>query len=117
LSLEDFRKYCVSKKGVSEEFPFDENTIVFKVVGKIFALADVDEFSGINLKCNPAISVELQERYPAVTPGYHMNKNHWITVAMDHSIPDKVIFTWIDRSYELVVDKLTKMEKILLQSM
>ena len=90
---------------------------MFKVMGKMFALADVDEFSGVNLKCDPAESVELQERYPAVTPGYHMNKSHWITVAMDLSIPDKVIFSWIDESYALVVNKLSKKEKILLESM
>lgn len=117
MTLENFRAYCLEKKGVTEGFPFDENTIVFKVMGKMFALADVDEFSGVNLKCDPAESVELQERYPAVTPGYHMNKSHWITVAMDNSIPDNMIFKWIDNSYSLVVGNLSKKEKILLESM
>lgn len=117
MTVENFRTYCLNKKGVTEEFPFDENTLVFKVIGKMFALADVNEFSGVNLKCDPEESVELQERYPAVTPGYHMNKKHWITVAMDNSVPDKLIFKWIDDSYALVVGKLSKKEKILLESM
>lgn len=83
----------------------------------MFALTDVDEFSSINLKCEPSESVELQEQYAAVTPGYHMNKSHWITVAMDHSVGDRFIYAWVDRSYALVVNKLTKREKILLESM
>jgi predicted DNA-binding protein (MmcQ/YjbR family) len=117
LNVENFRDYCRNKRGTTEEFPFDENTLVFKVVGKMFALADVNEFTSINLKCDPQESLDLQERFPAVTPGYHMNKKHWITVLMDGSLSDGLLFTWIDKSYNLVVEGLTKKDKATLESM
>ena len=83
----------------------------------MFALTDVENFESINLKVDPEIGVELRERYPAVQPGYHMNKKHWITVVMDGSVPDKLIRQWVDHSYELVVSGLTKSQKIALESM
>ena len=108
MNIEEFREYCLSKKGVSESFPFDETTLVFKVVGKIFALTDtMDQFS-MNLKCNPEKAIELRERHPAVIPGYHMNKKHWNTVIVDGSVSDDLIYKWIDDSYELIVRKLPK---------
>ena len=106
MNIETFRKFCLSLKGVTEEFPFDDQTLVYKVMGKIFALADVDFFESINLKCDPEEAIELRERYPAVIPGYHMNKMHWNTVKMDGSIPDKLVCEWIIKSYTLVVEKL-----------
>ena len=108
MDIEAYREYCIAKKGVTEEFPFDESTLVFKVMGKMFALTDVDEFQGVNLKCDPDRAVELREQYPAVQPGYHMSKTHWNTVEMDGSIPDKLFREWIDDSYDLVVKSLTK---------
>jgi predicted DNA-binding protein (MmcQ/YjbR family) len=111
MDIEKFRNHCLSKKGVTEEFPFDNKTLVFKVMGKIFALADIEDFVGINLKCDPEIAVELRERYPAVLPGYHMNKKHWNTILMDGSIPEKYIWNWIDDSYDLVSASLTKKQK------
>jgi len=111
LNIESFQKYCLSKKGVTEEFPFDNNTLVFKVMGKMFALTNVEAFEGINLKCEPELAAQLREDYPAVKPGYHMNKKHWNTIVMDGSIGDKLIQQWIDLSYDLVVASLPKKER------
>ena len=108
MDIEFFRNYCLSKKGVTEEFPFDEQTLVFKVMGKMFALTNVDTFVSINLKCEPEKAVELREQYEGVRPGYHMNKKHWNTVLIDGSISNKLLKEWIDDSYNLVADSLTK---------
>ena len=108
MHIESFRNHCLLKKGVSEEFPFDANTLVFKVMGKMFALADVDLFESVNLKCDPERSVELREQYPGIVPGFHMNKSHWNTVTMDGSVPDRLVMELIDHSYELVVSKLPR---------
>ena len=108
MNIEELREYCLSKKGVTESFPFDETTLVFKVMGKMFLLTDtVDNFS-INVKCDPEKAMELRERYPSVQPGYHMSKKHWNTVFIDGSIDDELLHKWIDGSYDLVVGKLTK---------
>jgi len=108
MNIEEFREYCIAKPGVTEEFPFDENTLVFKVMGKMFALTDlVDEFS-LNLKCDPERAIALREQYPAIQPGYHMSKVHWNTVKMDGSLNQNLILELIDHSYQLVVDKLPK---------
>lgn len=108
MNIESFRSYCLSKKGVTEEFPFGEDTLVFKVMGKIFALTDVELFESINLKCDPEKAVQLREEYPAVVPGYHMNKKHWNTVLMNEGLGDRAIGGWIDDSYDLVVASLNK---------
>jgi predicted DNA-binding protein (MmcQ/YjbR family) len=108
MNIEFFRDYCIGKKGVTEEFPFGEETLVFKVMGKMFALTHIDSFSSINLKCNPEKALELREQYACVKPGYHMNKNHWNTVMIDGSVSDKLIKEWVDDSYHLVVASLTK---------
>lgn len=112
MNIEEFRDYCLSLKAVREEFPFDDQTLVFKVKGKIFALADVDIFESINLKCDPEEAIELRERYPAVRPGYHMSKVHWNTILMDGSIPDTQLKDWIRKSYGLVVKKLPKKDSL-----
>jgi predicted DNA-binding protein (MmcQ/YjbR family) len=111
VDIETYRAFCLSHKGVSEEFPFGEDTPVYKVMGKMFALTNLDNFSSINLKVNPERGVELRERYPSVQPGYHMNKKHWITVIIDGSIPDKLLLEWTDHSYDLVAAGLTKTAK------
>jgi predicted DNA-binding protein (MmcQ/YjbR family) len=108
MNIEEFRDYCLTKKGVSEDFPFDETTLVMKVLDKMFALGNLDGPLSINLKCNPEKAIELRELYPAVKPGYHMSKKHWNTVEMDGTIDIKTIQTWIDDSYNLVVEKMTK---------
>jgi predicted DNA-binding protein (MmcQ/YjbR family) len=102
MDIESLREYCISKKEVTESFPFGENTLVFKKAGKIFALVNLDEDLSINLKCDPALAIELRERYSSVTPGYHMNKKHWNTVLLDGSVPDKIILSWIDHSFDRI---------------
>ena len=111
MNIEELLEYCLSKKGATESFPFDETTLVFKVLDRIFALTDLEGALSINLKCDPEKAVELREIYPSVIPGYHMNKKHWNTVKIDGSIPDKLIREWIDHSYELVVSHLTTGKK------
>ncbi|MFC2100207.1 MmcQ/YjbR family DNA-binding protein [Bacteroidota bacterium] len=106
MDIESFRDYCLSLKAVTEEFPFDEVTLVFKIMGKMFALTGLDESFRINLKCEPEKAIMLREHYSCVIPGYHMNKSHWNTVIIDGSIGDDLIKEWIDDSYKLVVAKL-----------
>ena len=108
MDLEMFRNFCLGLKGVTEEMPFGDSTLVYKVEGKMFALTGIDMFTSINLKCDPEEAIELRERYHAVQPGYHMNKQHWNTVLIDHSIPDKLLLEWTKNSYALVVAKLPK---------
>ena len=113
MNIEDLRNYCLSKRGANESFPFDETTLVFKVLTKIFAITGTDgqrDFA-VNLKCDPELAIELREQYPAVQPGYHMNKKHWNTVYIDGSVSDEQLREWIDHSYELVAKSLTKKEK------
>lgn len=108
MDIEAFREFCLSLEDVTEEQPFGPNTLVYKVKGKMFALTRLEMFESINLKCDPEMAVELRERYPAVQPGYHMNKQHWNTVLMDNSLPDALIREWITASYGLVRKKLPK---------
>ena len=105
MDIETLREYCISKKRVTESFPFGDDTLVFKAGGKIFALLNLDGDLSINLKCDPVLAIDLRERYSSVTPGYHMNKKHWNTVLLDGSVPDKEILSWIDHSYSLVAGK------------
>ena len=111
MNIEDYRNYCLRKKGVTEEFPFGPGTLVFKVKGKMFALTNIDEFESINLKCDPEQAVQLRERYDAVLPGYHMSKKHWNTILIDRTIPDPMIYQWTDDSYNLVVEGLPKKQQ------
>ena len=108
MNIEEFRSYCLKKPFVTEDFPFDESTLVFKVAGKMFALTDVNSFESINLKCDPEKAIELREKYAVVIPGYHMNKKHWNTVEIDGSIKDQLIYSWLDHSYDLVLASLPK---------
>ena len=111
MNIEELRAWCISKKGVSEDFPFDATTLVFKVMGKMFALTDLEGELTINLKCDPEKAVELRELYSCVLPGYHMSKKHWNTIQVDGSVPDQLIQQWIDHSYALVVEKLTRKQR------
>ncbi|MEQ8471011.1 MAG: MmcQ/YjbR family DNA-binding protein [Marinoscillum sp.] len=109
MNIEEYRDYCIAKPGVTEHFPFDENTLVFKVMNKMFALADVEEFVSINLKCDPERAVELRETHEGtVLPGYHMNKHHWNTVVVEGSLNTNELKELIDHSYELIVAGLPK---------
>ena len=110
MNIEEFRDYCLSKKGVTESFPFGEETLVFKVMEKIFALAGLDaQPATANLKCDPEKAMELREEYVAqIIPGYHMNKKHWNTVEIEGNLPPALIIELIDHSYNLVVKSLTK---------
>ncbi len=112
MNIEQYRNYCINKKGVTEHFPFDEDVLVFKVMGKMFALSSVKKWEegtpSVNLKCDPNRALELREEYEAVQPGYHMNKNLWNTVAINIDVPDEMIWELIDHSYDLIVASLTK---------
>ena len=108
MTLDSFRNFCLAFRGVTEETPFDQITLVFKVMGKMFALADMDNFESINLKCNPEKAVELREQYESVKAGYHMNKKHWNTIAVNSDMPDKELYEWIRHSYDLVLASLPK---------
>ena len=118
MNIEEFRIYCLSKKGVTEEFPFDEVTLTFKVMGKMFALTGLnrEDFS-VNLKCDPDRAVELREEYPEIQPGYHMNKKHWNTVAFEESLNDDFLEELINHSYDLVVAKLKKADREFLKNL
>ncbi len=111
MNIEDFRQYCLKKKGVSEEFPFDDDTLVFKVIGKIFTLTGLAGDFRINLKCNPEKAIELREQYSCVIPGFHMNKKHWNTIIIEDCDSVDLLNQWIDDSYDLVVSGLTKKQK------
>ena len=111
MDIEKLREYCLSKKKVAESFPFDDVTLVFKVLDKMFALTNLYGDLSINLKCKPDKVVELREKYKAVNPGYHMNKNHWNTIMIDGTIDDNLIKSWIDDSYTLVVSKMSKIKQ------
>lgn len=108
MNPESLREYCLSLPATTEEFPFGESTLVFKVKGKMFALTDVDSFASINLKCDPERAVELREQYDSILPGYHMNKKHWNTVLLDGSLGEKFVHELIFHSYQLVVAGLPK---------
>jgi predicted DNA-binding protein (MmcQ/YjbR family) len=103
MNLETLRQYCLKKEHVSEDFPFDDETIVFRVGGKIFALMSIyDRPLTVNLKCDPELAIELRERHEEVRPGWHMNKKHWNTVTLSGTLSSKEIFIMIDHSYDLV---------------
>src|SRR2546426_1459179 len=109
MDLESFREYCLTKTGATEGAPFGETVVVFKVGGKMFALAALDEIPAtVNLKCDPDLALELRDRYEQVTPGYHMNKKHWNSVGIEGGIPDPELRKMIDHSYDLVIKGLPK---------
>jgi predicted DNA-binding protein (MmcQ/YjbR family) len=111
MDIEILREYCISKPWVTEGFPFDESTLVFKVAGKMFLLTDLVGELSMNVKCDPDKAIELREHYSCVLPGYHMNKKLWNTILIDGSVSDSQLMQWIDDSYALVVESLTKKEK------
>lgn len=110
MNVEQYRDYCLSKKGVTEHFPFDETTLVFKVMNKMFALCGLNRIPfGVNLKCDPDWAIELREEYDGtIIPGWHMSKKHWNTVEPNGNLSDDFFKELIDHSYDLVVNSLTK---------
>ena len=116
MNIEELRDFCISKKGVTEHFPFDDVTLVFKVMNKMFALSGLDDWEKgvqkINLKCNPENAIALREEYDGINPGWHMNKVHWNTVTLNNSdVSDDLVRELIDHSYDLVVTSLPKKTK------
>lgn len=109
MNAEEIREYCLGKKEVEESFPFDNETLVFKVGGKIFLLMGIGANPiRFNVKCDPAKAIELRENYSSILPGYHMNKAHWNTIVCDSRLSKKLIFEQIDSSYALIVSSLPK---------
>ncbi len=106
MNVEEVRQICITKKGVTEGFPFDETTLVLKVGGKIFALISLDRIPSVNLKCDPERAIDLRERFSDITPGYHMNKKHWNTVLLEGDLQDQLIADLIEHSYDLVLASL-----------
>jgi predicted DNA-binding protein (MmcQ/YjbR family) len=111
MDLDNFRKYCLDKKGVTESQPFGDSVIVYKVMGKMFALANFEIPMNITLRCTPERSVELREEYEEIIPGYHMNKTNWNTITCSGKISAKLIKELTDLSYELIVAGLKKSDK------
>lgn len=109
MHIEAFREYCLSKKGVTESFPFDAVTLVFKVMGKMFAIAPLERIpTQANLKCDPDRAVQLREAYDGrILPGYHMHKSHWNTLYLEQ-LPEDLILELIDHSYDLIVASLPR---------
>lgn len=116
MNIEEYRNYCLSKAGVSESIPFPKlpHVLVYKVMDKMFTATDIDTFSSISIKCRPESIQELRELHPAVQPPPYLSKKHWSNVVMDGSIADKTLYEWLDLSYDLVVAKLSKTQKVAL---
>ena len=117
MNIELLRDYCLSKKGATECLPFDETTLVFKVMDKMFALTSLSGSLKVSLKCDPEIAVTLREEYSYIIAAFHMHKKHWNTIHIDESVSEKFVYKWIDHSYDLVVNGLTVKQKLLLKSL
>lgn len=118
MNIEEYRSYCLAKKGVEESLPFGPDVLVFKVMGKMFAATglDHDEFR-VNLKCDPERSIELRASYPDIIPGWHMNKKHWNTIYCERGVKDRLIIELIDHSYDLVAASLKKADRAALDKL
>lgn len=108
MDVETIREYCLSKKGVTESFPFDDTSLVMKVMNKMFALIDLEEANSITLKCDPERAIELREHYSGIDGAYHFNKKYWNGILFDADVDDKLIKELVDHSYEEVVKKFTR---------
>ncbi len=116
MNIENFRDYCLAKKFVTESFPFDETTLVLKVLNKIFALTDLEESFKITLKAKPKDIILLTEKFETISGAYHMNKKHWLTIEVDGSLPDEFIKKRIDDSYNSVVAGMPKKQQKLINA-
>lgn len=113
MDIETIREYCLAKKGVTEDFPFDEYTLAFRVKEKIFCLCNLSgDPHFVNLKCDPERAVELRAQYPSVQPGYHMSKRHWNSVYLNGHYRPEELFEWVDQSYRLVAKGLKKADRL-----
>ena len=112
VHIEQLRDYCITKKGVTEHFPFDDVTLVFKVMNKMFLLTGIDAWeqgeTKMNVKCDPEWSLELRGEYDSINPGWHMNKKHWNTVTLNSDVSDQFAFELMDHSYDLIIKSLPK---------
>lgn len=108
MTLDQLQAYCAKKAGVSWDTPFGPDVLVFRVAGKMFALAPINVFDTVNLKCDPERAIELRDRYEGIIPGFHMNKQHWNTIDVTGSVPQKLILELVDHSYDLVRASLPK---------
>ena len=116
MDIENFRTICLNKPGTTEDFPFDDKTLVFKVMGKMYALCRLEtDPMQVNLKCDPERAELLREEYGSILPGYHMNKKHWNTLVLDGDIPTRLFLELLDHSYDLVFQKLPKKTKLILE--
>lgn len=115
MNIETLRNYCIAKPGVTESFPFGEDTLVFKIADKIFLLTNLSKPNRFNVKCDPEQAIILREEYSEIIPGYHMNKRHWNTVYLDGNLPEQLILQQINQSYDLIFKSLpkTKQQEIL----
>ncbi|PTS94493.1 MmcQ-like protein [Pedobacter sp. HMWF019] len=114
MNIEELRDYCLQKPGSTEDFPFGDQTLVFKIGGKIFLLIGLEEGNRFNAKCDPERAVELREQYDTIIPGYHMNKKHWNTIYMDGRLKRSLLHELIDHSYDLVLNSLPKAQRELI---
>ena len=108
MFLDEFREYCLSKKEASEGSPFGPETLVLKVMNKIFAITSIDDYEFVNLKCDPEYAADLRERESGIKPGWHMNKTHWNSVMTDGTVSEKLFKELVDHSYDLIVESLPK---------
>lgn len=121
MNIEQFRDYCLAKPGVTENYPFKGEAVWMKVLGKMFAMANVTElkmdgemvapFHFMNLKCDPERAEELRASHPAIRPGWHQSKVHWNSLYMDGTLDDRLILELIDHSYDIVAQSLTGKQK------
>ena len=116
MYLDELREYCLQKKGTSEDTPFGPETLVFRVMGKIFAITGIDEYEFVNLKCDPERAIELREEYAGIKPGWHMNKQHWNSVMTDGSVGENLFKELVDHSYDLIVASLPKKVRLELEN-
>ena len=107
MNVEEIREYCLQKKGVTESFPFDETTLVFKVMNKMFCLLGLDNHR-VSLKNDPDKNIQLRAQFPAIYEGYHLYKQHWNTIELNGTVPSELLIKMIDESYAIIVAGLTK---------
>lgn len=119
MNIEDYRLYCLSKKGVTESIPFSKlpNVLVFKVKGKMFTATDINTFDSFSVKCIPETIEELRVQYDALEEPSYFSKKHWSRVLVDGTIPDRILYGWLELSYNLVLAKLTKKERAELENL
>ncbi|MCC5933880.1 MAG: MmcQ/YjbR family DNA-binding protein [Candidatus Cyclonatronum sp.] len=115
MDIARFRDFCLAFPHAEESLPFDENALVFKVMGKIFAITDIEKWDMVIVKCDPAEAVELRETYDFVQPGYHMSKKHWNSIMIVPELPDPLLRKWVQDSYDLVVASLPAKTRRLMQ--